>query len=43
MAKRKLIVAFKTYSQHRAMLLPPSLGELIKRNHPVRIVNQVLR
>ena len=42
MAKRKLSIAFKAYSQHQAMLLPPSLDELIKPNHPVRIVNQVL-
>jgi len=42
MAKRKLGVAFKAYSQNQAMLLPPSLDELIKPNHPVRIVNQVL-
>src|SRR6185503_793570 len=42
MAKRKLSIAFKAYSQQQAMLLPPSLDELIKPNHPVRIVNQVL-
>jgi len=32
-------VAFKDYSQHQAMLLPPSLDELIKPNHTARIVN----
>jgi transposase len=35
-------VAFKAYSQHQAMLLPPSLDELIAADHPVRIVNAVL-
>ncbi len=42
MAKRILSVAFKAYQQHQAMLLPPSLDELIAQGHPVRIVNQVL-
>jgi transposase len=42
MAKRILSVAFKAYHQHQAMLLPPSLDELITQEHPVRIVNQVL-
>lgn len=42
MAKRILSVAFKAYQQHQAMLLPPSLEELIAPGHPVRIVNQVL-
>jgi transposase len=42
MAKRILSVAFKAYHQHQAMLLPPSLDELITQGHPVRIVNQVL-
>jgi transposase len=35
-------VVFKTYQQTQAMLLPPSLDELITANHPVRIVNEVL-
>jgi transposase len=35
-------VVFKTYTQTQAMLLPPSLEELIAADHPVRIVNQVL-
>jgi transposase len=35
-------VVFKTYAQHQAMLLPPSLEELIAADHPVRIVNEVL-
>jgi transposase len=42
MTKRILSVAFKAYQQHQAMLLPPSLDELIGADHPVRIVNQVL-
>jgi len=42
MAKRVLSVAFKRYQQNQAMLLPPSLEELIAPGHPVRIVNQVL-
>ena len=43
MKKRNdLKVVFKTYSQQQAMLLPPSLDELIAQNHPVRIVNKVL-
>ncbi|HXR83786.1 MAG TPA: IS1182 family transposase, partial [Hanamia sp.] len=42
MAKRKLSVAFKAYQQNQAMLLPPSLDELISPFHPVRVVNQVL-
>ena len=43
MAKRNdLKVVFKTYDQSQAMLLPPSLDELIAANHPVRIVNGVL-
>lgn len=35
-------VVFKAYDQHQAMLLPPSLDELIAAGHPVRIVNKVL-
>jgi len=33
---------FKKYSPHQTVLLPPSLEELIDRNHPVRIVNEVM-
>lgn len=40
--KRVLSVAFKAYQQHQGMLLPPSLDELIGKDHPVRTVNQVL-
>jgi transposase len=35
-------VIFKAYNQQQAMLLPPSLEELIGANHPVRVVNKVL-
>ena len=42
MTKRILSVAFKAYHQHQAMLIPPSLDELIAKDHPVRVVNQVL-
>ncbi len=33
---------FKAYHQRQAMLLPPSLDELIAAAHPVRIVDEVL-
>jgi len=33
---------FKTYQQHQQYLLPPSLDELIDKNHPVRVVNTVI-
>ena len=42
MAKHTLSIAFKAYSQHQTMLLPPSLEELIAPGHPVRVVSQVL-
>ena len=42
MAKRILSIAFKAYQQHQTMLLPPSLDELISKEHPVRVVNEVL-
>lgn len=42
MAKRNFTVAFKSYSPNQAMLLPPSLEELISATHPVRVVNAVL-
>ena len=35
-------VVFKNYTPNQTMLLPPSLEELIDKNHPVRIVNQVI-
>ncbi len=33
---------FKSYTPNQAMLLPPSLDELIAKDHPVRIVNDVI-
>ena len=33
---------FKAYHQRQAMLLPPSLDELIGADHPVRVVDEVL-
>src|SRR5215210_1887975 len=33
---------FKAYHQRQAMLLPPSLDELIPAKHPVRVVDEVL-
>lgn len=33
---------FKAYHQRQAMLLPPSLDELIKINHPVRVIDDIL-
>jgi transposase len=35
-------VVFKNYTPNQVMMLPPSLGELIDKNHPVLIVNQVI-
>ncbi len=35
-------IPFKAYNQNQAMLLPPSLDELIDQNHPVRVINSVL-
>jgi transposase len=35
-------VVFKNYTPNQTMLLPPNLEELIDKNHPVRIVNQVI-
>ena len=35
-------VKFKEYAQNQIMLIPPSLEEMIDKNHPVRIVNQVI-
>ena len=43
MKKRNdLKVVFKTYDQSQALLLPPSLEELIPLDHPVRVVNKVI-
>jgi transposase len=35
-------IPFKPYSPNQAMLLPPSLDEMIPMNHPVRVVNRVV-
>jgi len=40
MAKR--FPTFKPYNQHQIMMLPPSLDELIVKDHPVRVVNAVI-
>ena len=43
MAKGPVIQpVFKAYHQRQAMLLPPSLDELIKINHPVRVIDDIL-
>ena len=39
-AKSKVV--FKNYTPNQVMMLPPSLEELIEKNHPVRVVNQVI-
>jgi transposase len=41
MASRRNVV-FKEYDPDQAMLLPPSLDELIGRTHAVRVVNDVI-
>lgn len=35
-------VVFKDYHPNQLYLLPPSLGDMIQPNHPVRVVNQVV-
>ncbi len=35
-------VVFKAYNQPQAILLPPSLDELIDTHHPLRVINTVL-
>ena len=35
-------IIHKFYNQNDSLLLPPSLGELIPANHPVRVVNDIL-
>lgn len=35
-------IPFKSYSPKQAMLLPPSLDEMVPANHPVRIVDRVI-
>jgi transposase len=38
----KTKVVFKNYTPNQVMMLPPSLEELIDKNHPVRVVNQII-
>ena len=33
---------FRPYHQHQAMLLPPSLDDMVAPSHPVRIISQVI-
>lgn len=33
---------FKPYNQSQVLLLPPSLEELVRQGHPVRVVNEVI-
>ncbi len=40
MKKRKVV--FKRYDQNQPMLLPPSYEDLVPKNHPVRVVNQII-
>ena len=42
MKKNQGKVTFKPYSQEQAMLLPPSLAEMIPEEHLVRVVNRVV-
>lgn len=35
-------MVFKTYNQNQLMLIPPSLDELIKSDHPVRSINAII-
>ena len=35
-------IIHKFYNQNDSLLFPPSLGELIPTNHPVRVVNDIL-
>jgi transposase len=39
---KKQNVHFKNYSQGQLMMLPPSLEELIDKDHPVRVVSRVI-
>lgn len=40
--KRKSEPVFKRYDQNQLMLIPPSYDDLVPRNHPVRVVNEVI-
>ena len=35
-------VVFKRYDQRQQMLLPPSYDDLVPKNHPVRVVNELV-
>ena len=35
-------VTYKPYEQHQVLLLPPSLEDLIPKNHQVRIINNII-
>ncbi len=35
-------VKFKPYQQHQLMAIPPTFDELINREHPVRVVSQII-
>lgn len=35
-------IVFKTYNQDQLSLLPPSYGDLVPENHPVRVVNSIV-
>ena len=35
-------IVYKDYNQNESLLFPPTLGELVPDNHPVRTVNAVL-
>ncbi len=35
-------VTYKSYNQNDSLLFPPSLGELIPENHPVRTVSAII-
>jgi transposase len=40
--KKKGKPVFKRYMQNQPMLIPPSYEDLVPRNHPVRVVNEVI-
>lgn len=42
MKSSKKSIIFKPYDPSQQLLLPPSLGELIPQEHPVRVVNEVI-
>ena len=35
-------IVYKDYNKNESLLFPPTLGELVPENHPVRIVNAVI-